>query len=87
MRIHPILQWTEIDIWCYHQREDIPFCDLYLARKNKKTGKMMRYRSLGEKNITFPVESAASTLEEIIDELETTTISECVKVLEGKSRF
>ena len=37
---------------------------------------MMRYRSLGEKNITFPVESPASNIEEIIHELETTNTSE-----------
>ena len=37
---------------------------------------MMRYRSLGEKNLTFPVESNASTIEEIIEELETTNTSE-----------
>ena len=76
MRIHPILHWTEIDIWRYHLREGIPFCPLYLAQKDEETGKMMRYRSLGEKNLTFPVESNASTIEEIIEELETTNTSE-----------
>lgn len=70
MRIHPILQWTEVDIWRYHQQEDIPFCELYLSRDGK------RYRSLGEKNITFPVDSDASTIEEIIEELEITSVSE-----------
>jgi len=76
LRIHPILHWTEMDIWRYTQRENIPYCNLYLAQKDKKTGKMMRYRSLGEKNITFPVESNAATLEDIITELETTSVSE-----------
>jgi sulfate adenylyltransferase subunit 2 len=76
LRIHPILHWTETDIWRYHQRENIPFCPLYLARKDANTGKMMRYRSLGEKNITFPVESGASNIDEIIRELETTNTSE-----------
>lgn len=70
LRIHPILHWTEKDIWRYHQRENVPFCDLYLARDGK------RYRSLGEKNITFPVDSNASSIEEIIEELETTNTSE-----------
>ena len=70
LRVHPILHWTEIDIWRYHQREGIPFCELYLARDGK------RYRSLGEKNITFPVESNAASIDEIIEELETTTTSE-----------
>lgn len=70
LRIHPILQWTELDIWRYTQRENIPCCDLYFARNGK------RYRSLGEKNITFPVDSTASNIEEIIAELETTNTSE-----------
>jgi sulfate adenylyltransferase subunit 2 len=39
---------------------------LYLAKDGK------RYRSLGEKNITVPIDSNASTLEEIIAELEST---------------
>jgi len=76
LRVHPILQWTELDIWRYIQREGIPCCDLYFAREDKQTGKMMRYRSLGEKNITKPVESSASNLDEIIAELETTNTSE-----------
>ena len=76
LRIHPLLHWTELDIWRYHLREGIEFCPLYLAREDKETGKMMRYRSLGEKNITFPVPSNASSIEEIIAELETSKISE-----------
>ncbi len=70
LRVHPILHWSEIDIWRYHERENIPFCELYLARDGK------RYRSLGEKNITFPVESTASSIEDIIEELQTTKTSE-----------
>ena len=70
VRIHPLLRWTEIDIWRYHQRESIPIVPLYLARDGK------RYRSLGEKNITVPIESSASSIEEIIAELETTTAPE-----------
>src|SRR5690606_20518332 len=70
LRIHPILQWSERDIWAYTKLENIPFCDLYLARNCK------RYRSLGEKNIIFPVDSTATTIDEIIAELETTKILE-----------
>jgi len=66
LRIHPLLHWTEADVWRYHRREAIPFVPLYLARDGK------RYRSLGEKNITVPIESDASTIDEIIAELETT---------------
>jgi sulfate adenylyltransferase subunit 2 len=66
VRIHPLLRWTEVDVWRYHQREAIPFVSLYLARDG------MRYRSLGEKNITTPIASTAASIEEIIAELETT---------------
>jgi sulfate adenylyltransferase subunit 2 len=64
VRIHPLLDWTEVDIWRYHKRENIPFVPLYLERDGK------RYRSLGEKNITEPIESTASTIDEMIAELE-----------------
>lgn len=70
LRIHPILHWSEIDIWRYTKRENIPCCPLYFSRDGK------RYRSLGEKNITFPVASDASNIDEIITELEVTTVSE-----------
>ncbi len=70
IRIHPLLHWTEIDIWRYSLRENIPLIDLYFSKDGK------RYRSLGDQDITFPVDSDASTLEEIIEELETTRVSE-----------
>lgn len=70
LRIHPLLDWTEIDIWRYTQRENIPFVPLYLSCDGK------RYRSLGEKNITVPIVSKASTIDEIIDEIETTKQAE-----------
>ncbi len=65
-RVHPLLHWTEVDIWRYTQRENIPYVSLYLARDG------MRYRSLGEKNITFPVRSDAASLDAIIAELAAT---------------
>lgn len=70
LRIHPILHWSEIDIWQYIRRESIPVVDLYFARDGK------RYRSLGDSDITFPIDSTASTLDEIIDELMATRIPE-----------
>jgi sulfate adenylyltransferase subunit 2 len=70
IRVHPILHWTELDIWRYVQRERIPLVDLYFARNGQ------RYRSLGDKDITFPVDSEADTIEKIIAELETTQVSE-----------
>jgi sulfate adenylyltransferase subunit 2 len=70
LRIHPILQWTERDIWAYTRREGIPVIPLYLARDGK------RYRSLGDADITFPVASQAGTIDEIIAELDTTKTPE-----------
>ena len=70
VRIHPLLHWTELDIWRYTKRENIPVVPLYFARGGK------RYRSLGEKNITFPIDSTAATIDDIIAELETTQTAE-----------
>ena len=70
IRIHPLLGWTEIDIWKYIKHQKIPIVDLYFSKNGK------RYRSLGDKDITFPVKSEAKTFDEIIEELETTKISE-----------
>ena len=82
IRIHPLLHWTELDIWLYIQRENIAIVPLYYAKPYNEFegrdfgGKMMRFRSLGEKGITWPVESSAVTIEEIITELQTTKTSE-----------
>ncbi len=70
IRIHPLLHWTEIDIWLYTQREQIPTIPLYFSHNG------LRYRSLGDKDITNPVKSLASNIDEIIEELRTTKVSE-----------
>jgi sulfate adenylyltransferase subunit 2 len=70
LRIHPLLHWTELDIWLYTKREGIPVIDLYFAKNGK------RYRSLGDKDITNPVPSTASTLDEVIAELKATRTPE-----------
>jgi sulfate adenylyltransferase subunit 2 len=70
LRVHPLLHWTEIDIWRYTLREGIPTTSLYFARNGK------RYRSLGDSDITFPVDSTADTIPAIIAELETTRVAE-----------
>ncbi len=70
IRIHPLLHWTEKDIWGYVKRENIPFVDLYRARDHK------RYRSIGCESCCSPVESEASTIDEIIAELEISRIGE-----------
>lgn len=82
IRIHPLLHWTELDVWRYIARENIPVVPLYFARTYTRFeghdfgGKIMRFRSLGERGITWPLESPASTVEEIIAELLVTKVPE-----------
>lgn len=64
VRIHPLLDWTELNVWEYIQREDIPVVSLYFDQ-----GKGIRYRSLGCWPCTQPVESTARNVGEIIEEL------------------
>ena len=66
LRIHPLLDWTELNIWEYIEREKVPVVSLYF---NKGDGK--RYRSLGCYPCTFPVESPATNVHEIVEELRT----------------
>jgi sulfate adenylyltransferase subunit 2 len=66
VRIHPLLDWTELNIWEYIERERIPTVSLYYNQ-----GSGTRYRSLGCYPCTFPVESEARTPAEIIEELRT----------------
>lgn len=66
LRIHPLLDWTELNIWEYIAREKIPTVSLYY---NQGDGK--RYRSLGCFPCTHPVESSAKNVDEIIEELRT----------------
>ena len=63
IRIHPLLGWTELDIWRYIERERIPVNNLYFANEGK------RYRSLGCMPITISVESDADTIEKIVAEI------------------
>lgn len=69
-RIHPILHMTELDIWNYIRRENIPVTDLYFCKNGK------RYRSIGCAPCCNPVEDTATTVDEIIHELETTNTTE-----------
>ncbi|NLZ36991.1 MAG: sulfate adenylyltransferase subunit 2 [Clostridiales bacterium] len=66
VRIHPLLDWTELDIWEYIRRESIPVVSLYFDQGNGT-----RYRSLGCAPCTTPVESDAKNLDDIIEELRT----------------
>ena len=64
VRIHPLLDWTELNIWEYIEREQIPTVSLYYNQ-----GGGTRYRSLGCAPCTKPVQSEARNPREIIEEL------------------
>jgi len=99
IRIFPLSNWTEIDIWQYIAREGIPVVPLYFARPRQtvhRNGalllvdddrfplemgevpetKWVRFRTLGCYPLTAAVESQASTLLDIIDEMRLATTSE-----------
>ncbi len=64
VRIHPLLDWTELNIWEYIQRENIPTVSLYYDQ-----GQGTRYRSLGCWPCTTPIKSASKNAADIIQEL------------------
>lgn len=70
VRVQPLLDWTEVDIWRYIQRENIPIPQMYFARNGK------RFRSLGCSAITHPIDSDADNIDKIIEELQNTRTSE-----------
>jgi hypothetical protein len=59
-RIHPILSWTELDIWEYTRQEKLPLVDLYLSNQEGK-----RFRSIGCERCCAPVESKAKSVDDI----------------------
>lgn len=75
IRVQPLLDWTEVDIWRYIERQKIPIPQMYFARKGED-GLNYRFRSLGCWPITKPVQSNASNIDEIIAELLVTKTSE-----------
>jgi sulfate adenylyltransferase subunit 2 len=80
MRVHPILQWTELDVWQYVKKEKLPINPLYFSRDGK------RYRSLGCMPCTVPISSKASTIDEIVEELHRTEIPERAGRAQDKER-
>ncbi|MDR2678918.1 MAG: sulfate adenylyltransferase subunit CysD [Zoogloeaceae bacterium] len=64
VRVHPLLEWTELNIWEYIEKENIPVIPVYFDQ-----GEGKRYRSLGCWPCTTPVESSAKNPAEIIAEL------------------
>jgi len=99
IRVFPLSNWTELDIWQYIHLENIPIVPLYFAAprpvverdgtlimvdddrmpigpNDKIEEKMVRFRTLGCYPLTGAVESQATTLPEIIQEMLLTTTSE-----------
>lgn len=99
IRIFPLSNWTELDIWQYIYLEQIPIPSLYFAAerevveiggtkimvdddrmpqelRNTAKKEMVRFRTLGCYPLTGAVESEATTLPEIIQEMLLTTTSE-----------
>ncbi len=70
VRVHPLLHWSERDVWEYIKKENIPFAGLYLAKGSK------RYRSIGCECCCEPMASDADTVDKILRELETTAAPE-----------
>ena len=99
IRVFPLSNWTELDIWQYIFLNNIDIVPLYFAQerpvvsmdgfdilvdddrmpehlRKSAVNKMVRFRTLGCYPLTGAVESAATTLPEIIQEMLLTTTSE-----------
>jgi sulfate adenylyltransferase subunit 2 len=99
IRVFPISNWTELDIWQYIRLEKIPIVPLYYAKerpvvdmdgslilvddermpkelRDKAEMRKVRFRTLGCYPLTGAIESEAETIEEIVEEMMTVTVSE-----------
>ncbi|MEO7051768.1 MAG: sulfate adenylyltransferase subunit CysD [Rhodanobacter sp.] len=99
VRVFPLSNWTEMDVWLYIQRENIPVVPLYFAKPRpivERDGalimvdddrftlregeriqmRQVRFRTLGCYPLTGAVESAADTLQKVIDEMVASRTSE-----------
>ena len=99
IRVFPLSNWTELDIWQYIHLEKIPIVPLYLSKERpvverdgalilvdderlplesgeKPMMKSVRFRTLGCYPLSGAVESEATTLPKIIQEMLLTTTSE-----------
>jgi len=98
VRVFPISNWTELDIWNYIRKEKIDLPSIYFAHNrnviehegqlvavsefvridatDKILNKKVRYRTVGDMTCTAAVESTATTLDEVINEIIATKISE-----------
>src|SRR5262245_44069456 len=98
VRIFPISNWTELDIWNYIRKEKIDLPSIYFSHERQViehegqlvavseyaridetdnvVTKKVRYRTVGDMTCTAAVESTAATLDEVINEIVSTRISE-----------
>lgn len=98
VRVFPISNWTELDIWNYVRQEKVGLPSIYFAHDreviehegqlvavsefikldetDKVLVKKVRYRTVGDMTCTAAVESTALTLDEVINEIISTRISE-----------
>ena len=98
IRVFPLSNWTELDVWQYIAREGIDLPPLYLSHEREvfeRDGMLMavnefavpppgtttfrarvRYRTMGDANLTAAVRSDASTVEEVVAEIAATRITE-----------
>ncbi|MEU2347143.1 sulfate adenylyltransferase subunit CysD [Modestobacter sp. NPDC049651] len=98
IRVFPLSNWTELDIWSYIAQEDIAIPPLYLAGERDVvdrggmlyavnefitpkdgepvTRESVRYRTVGDANLTAAVRSTATTVEEVIAEIAVTRLTE-----------
>lgn len=98
VRVFPISNWTELDVWNYIRREKIVLPSIYFAHEREileydgqliatsefirldegdvVSRKQVRYRTVGDMTCTAAVESTASTIDDIINEISATRISE-----------
>ena len=98
IRVFPLSNWTELDIWTYIAAESVEIADLYFAAERevitrdgmlymvneftpKKNGEKserrhVRYRTIGDANLTAAVDSEADTLEKIVAEIGAVRITE-----------
>jgi sulfate adenylyltransferase subunit 2 len=99
IRVFPLSNWTELDVWHYIYTENIPVVPLYFAKPRpvvRRDGgwimvdddrmpleageqpemRMVRFRTLGCYPLTGAIDSSATTLPEIIQEMLLTRMSE-----------
>jgi sulfate adenylyltransferase subunit 2 len=98
IRVFPLSNWTELDVWSYIAREPLDIPDLYLASEREvfeRDGMLyavndmclprdgeprftarVRYRTMGDANLTAAVRSDADTLDGIVEEIGATRITE-----------